>query len=86
MKSTIISPAYSFLLGVRPGLAGSVGKPAVPVVVAGFPLPQPLLLPLLLLQALGLLHPLAFLGLPAFLQPCCGLGQRSPVDPLCRLP
>ena len=63
MKSTIISPAYSFLLGVGPGLAGSVGKPAVPVVVAGFPLPQPLLL----LQALGLLHPLAFLSLPVFL-------------------
>ena len=65
-----------------------MGKPAVPVVVAGFPLPlpQPFLLPLLLLQAFGLLHPLAFLGLPAFLQPRCGLGQRSPVDPLRRLP
>lgn len=63
-----------------------MGKPAVPVVVAGFPLPQPFLLPLLLLQTLGLLHPLAFLGLPAFLQPRGGLGQRSPVDPLRGLP
>jgi D-amino-acid dehydrogenase len=81
------STAISLTTPPRRGrLAGSVGKPAVSVVVASFPLPQPFLLPLLLLQALGLLHPLAFLGLPAFLQTRCRLGQRSPVDPLRCLP
>ena len=55
-----------------------------PVPVAGFTLQ--FALPLLLLQALGLLHPLAFLGLPALLQFGGALGQCAPVDPLRRLP
>jgi hypothetical protein len=39
-------------------------------------------LPFLLLQALDLLHPLTFLGLPALLQFGGALGQCLPVDPL----
>ena len=63
-------------------LAGLVGKPAVPVMVTLFPLPQPFLF----LETFGLLNLLALLGLTILLQPGSAPRQRITIDPLRRLP
>mgnify|MGYP001544626164 len=57
-------------------------KPVIPIVVTLFPLPQPFLF----FKTLGLLHPLALLGLAILLQLGSAPCQRLTVDPLRRFP